>query len=94
MAHVYILYSKNLERYYIGSCLNLENRLKAHKSKQFPDCFTAKDDSWHLFFEIPELEYKQARSIEQHIKNMKSSVYILHLSRYPEMTEKLKKRYM
>lgn len=93
MAHVYILYSENLRKYYIGSCLNLRKRLDEHNNKLFPNYFTAKDNSWILFYEIPDLEYEQARGIEQHIKNMKSSAYIMNLARYKEMEEKLKAKY-
>lgn len=94
MAHVYILYSDRLNKYYIGSCLNLQERLKDHSSKKFPSCFTSKDDSWTLFFEIPNLAYKQARNIESHIKSMKSSTYIKNLANYPEMLEKLKEKFL
>jgi len=94
MAYVYILYSKNLNKYYIGSCLNLQERLEEHSLKKFPNCFTSKDNSWNLFFGIPNLEYKQARNIESHIKNMKSSKYIKNLAKYPEILEKLKEKYL
>ena len=94
MAYVYILYSENLNKYYIVSCLNLNERLQQHISKKFANCFTSKDDSWILFFEISNLEYKQARDIERHIKRMKSSNYLKNLSNYPEMLEKLKEKYV
>lgn len=69
-------------------------RLQDHKSKKFPGCFTSKDNSWALFFEIPNLSYKQARNIESHIKAMKSSTYIKNLVNYPEMLEKLKEKFL
>jgi putative endonuclease len=78
---------------YIGSCLNLMERLEEHKSKLYSKCFTSKDSSWKLFFEIPDLAYQQARNIESHIKRMKSSNYILNIVMYPEMIEKLKEKY-
>ena len=93
MAHVYILYSKNLDKFYIGSCLNLSERLENHKNKLYPNCYTAKDNSWELFFEIPHLEYQQAREIENHIKKMKSSKYISNLLIHPKIVEKLKDIY-
>ena len=36
----------------------------------------------------------QALKIERHIKRMKSSTYIINLTRYPEMIEKLKRQYL
>jgi putative endonuclease len=42
MAFVYILYSKSLNGYYVGSCLDLDLRLKEHLSKKFDGGFTSK----------------------------------------------------
>ena len=94
MAHIYILHSHHLNKFYTGSCLNLSDRLIEHKNKKYLNCFTAKEDNWVLFFQIPNLEYNQARKIEAHIKKMKSSKYIINLSRYPEIVEKLKGTYL
>ena len=58
-------------KFYIGSSLDLSERLENHKNKLYTNCYTAKDNSWELFFEIPNLEYQQAREIENHIKKMK-----------------------
>ena len=73
--------------------MNLPERLNEHNAKHFPNCFTANDDSWQLFFEISNLNYHQARKIETHVKSMKSSKYILNIIKYPEMIEKLKEKY-
>ena len=89
MASVYILYSKKLNKYYIGSCLNLEVRIGEHLNKKLNDGFTSKSDDWELFYSINELEYKQARSIEAHIKKMKSKKYIQDLKMFAELTSKL-----
>ncbi len=94
MASVYILYSKKLDKYYTGSCLNLEVRIGEHLNKKCNDGFTSKSDDWELFYSINELEYKQARSIEAHIKKMKSRKYIHDLKMYPEITKKLVNKYI
>ena len=93
MAAVYILYSISMDKFYIGSCLNLEERLDEHKNKEYSNSFTAKVDDWALYFFMAELEYKQARNIEKHIKEMKSKKYVQDLKKYPEMTMKLKNKY-
>ncbi len=93
MAFVYILYSKSLNKFYIGSCLELDERLNEHLNKQFVDSFTAKTDDWDLFYSIGELEYKQARNIELHIKKMKSSVYIENLKKFDDISKKLRNLY-
>ncbi len=94
MADVYILYSSKLNKYYIGSCLNFENRLKEHLYKEYENSsFTAKADDWVLDIRIEGLEYKQARLIEQHIKKMKSRKFIADLKVYPELIERLILKY-
>lgn len=79
MAAVYILYSEKLDKYYTGSCFDLEIRLKQHKNKVFPGAFTSKADDWILFYSINSLSYNQVRKIENHIKKMKSKKFISKL---------------
>jgi putative endonuclease len=85
MASVYILFSEKLNRFYTGSCEDLSYRIEQHFNKDFNNSFTAKTDDWELFFFVDNLHYAQARLIEQHIKNMKSKVYIQNLKKYPEI---------
>jgi putative endonuclease len=89
MAAVYILYSEKIDRYYIGSCLDIETRLEQHQSKQFLDAFTRRSDDWKVHFQIDNLNQSLARNIENHIKNMKSKRYIQNLKAYPEIIDKL-----
>lgn len=93
MAYVYILYSRILDKHYIGSCLDIETRLQQHKDKTFSNGFTTRADDWELLFRIGELQYKQARAMEEHIKKMKNRKYIESLCMYSELVEKLIVRY-
>ena len=93
MSTVYILYSPKLDRFYTGSCLNLEIRLEEHRSKKFIDGLTSKANDWELFFSIDSLSYKQARKIELHIKKMKSKKYIHDLKKHKEILSKLIDKY-
>ena len=89
MAAVYILYSQSIGSYYIGSCLDLQERLLLHKDKTYNTSYTSKADDWELFLKIDDLEYQQARKIEKHIKKMKSRKYIINLAQYPEIIKGL-----
>jgi putative endonuclease len=93
MASVYILFSENLNKYYIGSCLDLDERLILHKNNTFKNSFTSNSDDWFLFLSLNDLEYSQARKIEVHIKSMKSKIYIENLKKYTEMQDKLIQRF-
>ncbi len=93
MASVYVLYSKKLDRFYIGSCKDLSYRIGQHLNKEFTESFTAIAEDWELYLSIDELEYRQARLIEMYIKKMKSKIYIQNLIKYPEIIERLKVKY-
>ena len=93
MAFLYILYSETLDKFYIGSCMDLQKRLQAHHDKFYKSSFTSKANDWNLFYSLEKLEYTQARKIEKHIKSMHSSKYLRDLKKYPEMSKKLIERF-
>ncbi len=93
MASVYILYSKKLDRFYVGSCKDLSFRIDQHLKKEFTESFTASAEDWELYLSIDELRYGLARLIEVHLKKMKSKTYIQNLKKYPEIIERLKVKY-
>ena len=46
-----------------------------------------------LYLVLPCNSREQAQKVERHIKKMKSKTYINNLFKYPEMREKLLKRF-
>ncbi|MBL7931079.1 MAG: GIY-YIG nuclease family protein [Bacteroidia bacterium] len=93
MAYLYILYSKSINRFYTGSCLDFDKRFIEHQKIKDPTGFTAKASDWEEYLVIDNLFYEQARKIEKHIKRMKSAKYIVNLNKHPEIIEKLKLMY-
>ena len=92
MHFVYILHSVKINRFYIGYTSNLDVRMQFHEDAESRK-FTYNADDWTLFFTITCESKFQALAIEKHIKAMKSKVYIENLKKYPEMVEKLLKKY-
>ena len=90
--YVYILYSKNIDRYYTGYTSDIDKRLEFHKSAESHK-FTYRGGSWQEYLLLKCTSKSQALEIEKHIKRMKSKVYIQNLKRYPEMQKKLLDRY-
>ncbi|MBU0696954.1 MAG: GIY-YIG nuclease family protein, partial [Bacteroidetes bacterium] len=86
-------HSRQLNRFYIGSCKDLSYRFDQHVNKEFMKSFTAKAEDWTLFFFKDDLSYQQARLIEKHIKGMKSKTYIRNLKQHSEVFIKLIERY-
>jgi putative endonuclease len=48
MFFVYILFSKKLNRYYIGTTDNVEKRLSEHNSRLYVNSFTTRGIPWEL----------------------------------------------
>ena len=95
MNYCYIIFSKKLDRFYIGACHDdLYSRIQKHNDHSYGNHrFTAKANDWGLFLSIECETFSIARRIELHIKRMKSSNYIRNLKKYSELIEKLKNQY-
>ncbi len=91
--YCYIIYSEKLDKFYIGETEDLEERLRFHNSGFFKNSFTSKTSDWTLIHSISCKSRRQARLIEKHIKEIKSRKYLLNLSKYPKMTDKLLVKY-
>ena len=74
MASVYILYSKRLDKYYVGACTDLERRLYEHNIGHSK--FTATGIPWKLVYQETFEDLKSAKARELKIKKMKSRKYI------------------
>ena len=91
MAYTYILYSKKIDTFYIGACHNdLNTRIENHNNGTYGSrTFTSKASDWALFLQFELDSYAHAVRLERKIKSMKSRKYILNLSKYPELREKI-----
>ena len=91
---VYILFSPKLQRFYTGCTADFPSRMERHLLDPYNKSnFTAKANDWEIFLHFECSDEVQAKSIEHHIKKMKSKVYIENLRRYPEMVKKLLEKY-
>jgi putative endonuclease len=67
---VYILYSKVIDRYYVGSTTNIEERLRRHNSNH--KGFTGKANDWYVVHQENYDEKQEAKNREVQIKSWKS----------------------
>ncbi len=94
MATVYILHSKKIDKFYIGfTTESIEQRLEKHNKNYYENKWTKQGQPWDVFYILECEHVNQARSIEVHIKKMKSKKYIDSLIQYPEMGQKLLDQY-
>ena len=78
-AYCYILYSTKLNKYYVGSTIDVERRLEEHNRGK--EKFTKTGTPWNLMYKEQFEELKQARERERYIKKMKSRLFIEKLIR-------------
>jgi len=74
MYHVYILYSKLLNRYYIGSTENIESRLRKHNTNH--KGFTGRAPDWQVVYKEDLADKQIGLTREKQIKNWKSRLMI------------------
>jgi putative endonuclease len=67
---VYVLYSKDYDRYYYGQTNNLETRLLKHNSKEVSS--TSKYIPWSIYAYKVCQDRQEAMKIERQLKNLKS----------------------
>ncbi|HWS60832.1 MAG TPA: GIY-YIG nuclease family protein [Flavobacterium sp.] len=77
MFYTYIIYSKTLDKYYVGSCQDIQKRLKDHLNSKSKYTKTAKD--WELKYFETYFSRSEAYQREKQIKKMKSRIYIENL---------------
>ena len=68
--YVYILYSKALDRYYVGSTNNIYHRLVQHNTKH--KGFTSAAIDWELMYSEEYTRKEKALEREKEIKRWKS----------------------
>ncbi|MGB4292143.1 MAG: GIY-YIG nuclease family protein [Bacteroidales bacterium] len=90
----YIIYSKTLDRFYIGYTVDFNKRLRQHNSGYYGSgTYTSKVKDWEEYLLISCETIKEAVYIERYIKRMRSRKYIENLKRYPEIIDKIRLRY-
>ncbi|MCD4794249.1 MAG: GIY-YIG nuclease family protein [Bacteroidales bacterium] len=75
--YCYILYSKKLDKYYIGYTENLEERLLKHNLNH--KGYTGRTDDWGIVYFEEFDNKKDAYALKRYIKRKKSRKYIEYL---------------
>jgi len=77
MYYVYILYSKEIDRYYIGHSNDVQRRLQEHNHPRLRRKYSSQTSDWILVFQVSAGETRSdALKLERFIKRQKSRKYI------------------
>ena len=77
MFYTYIIYSQSIDKYYVGSCQDVQERLQDHLNSRSKYTKQAKD--WELKYYETHSSRSEAYLREMKIKKMKSRIYIENL---------------
>jgi putative endonuclease len=72
--YVYILFSETRKRYYIGSCSDVEERLRRHNAGATPS--TKSGRPWKIVYCEKHPSKSDALKRENYLKSMKSRIYL------------------
>ncbi len=87
MHYLYILYSKKLDRYYVGETADVEFRINLHLNKAFSKSFTSKSNDWEIVLEYETQTKEESLFLERFIKRMKSKKFIEKVIMYPNILD-------
>jgi putative endonuclease len=87
--YVYILFSDKLQKFYIGTTDDVEQRLLEHNNARYPDAYTVKGIPWTLYLTIVCESSRLAYQIEAFIKKMKSSAFVRRLKEDPAIIDSI-----
>jgi len=76
MYFIYILYSKKLDRYYVGTTDDVVKRLSEHNSGLYDRSFTVKGIPWDLRLSFECETSEKAYFLERFLKRMKSRIFL------------------
>ncbi|MDG1278697.1 MAG: GIY-YIG nuclease family protein [Algoriphagus sp.] len=91
---VYILYSEQTDKYYIGQTEDLDRRLMEHNSHSYQDSYTKIASDWKMKINLKCSSKRQAIKIENHIKKNRSRKYVEDFIRFPEIGQNLLVKYL
>ena len=94
MAHfVYIIYSKSVDKFYVGETLNVAKRFEQHNSGFYKAAFSKQTTDWKLFWAVECNSRRQALKLEKFIKNMKSRKFYFKLKENPTIVDDILKSF-
>jgi putative endonuclease len=76
MHYLYIIYSKSIDRYYVGESPDIFRRLDQHNSHYFKGAFTKAAEDWEVVLSMECENRTDATYLEKFIKRMKSKTFI------------------
>ena len=85
MFYLYIIYSSQIDKFYIGSSHNLEERILKHNNHVYENAYTKAANDWEYMLNLKCNNKAEAQFLERFIKKMKSKVFIKKVIQNPDI---------
>ena len=92
MHYLYIIYSKTIDKYYVGETPDVENRITQHNNHHFKTSYTKAADDWTVLLKYQCQNKKEALFLEKYTKRMKSRKFIEKIIKNPEILSDILKK--
>ncbi|MBZ9652162.1 GIY-YIG nuclease family protein [Psychroflexus montanilacus] len=92
MHFLYIIYSKQKDKFYVGETSDADFRVNLHNQHQFKGAFTKIADDWKLVLSFQCQSKNDAILLEKFIKRMKSRKFIKKIIEQPEILKDILNR--
>lgn len=80
--HTYILYSKRIDRFYVGSTAHLHKRLLQHNN--WESSYTAAGVPWILLWHTEKVTRQEAEKLEWKLKNLSQIRKLKFMKKYAD----------
>ena len=82
--YLYIIYSEQLDKFYVGETSNVEQRISIHNSHEIKSAYTKAASDWVLKLSFNCANRNEALYLERFIKRMKSKKFIEKIVNDPQ----------
>ena len=89
MHFLYVIYSKEVDKFYVGETKDPVERLKLHNRHYFKKGFSKIADDWEIVLTFECNSRKDALFLEKFIKQMKSKKFIHKLIKKPNILSEI-----
>ncbi len=89
MHYLYIIYSKSLNKYYVGESHDVKKRLEQHKNHHYKSNFSRIASDWELLLQKQLKNREQALYLEKFIKRMKSKKFTEKVINDPKILDNI-----
>lgn len=85
MHFLYIIYSQNLDKFYVGETADVKHRLESHNNHAFKNAYTKAANDWKAKLNFKCDNRENAIFLERFIKRMKSRKFIKKIIENPQI---------